>query len=133
MPVQESLETYWMHHVSLTRHLNQKPELAVLLWREDRMIVKMSLKDRFGTATSISCVFCEPTGKPISRETVYPRLNKEKLVSRIPCRKPFIQKIYQKVRLDFASEYILWTEEQWNMVPFSDGSKFDLFRSDGKM
>ena len=26
----------------------------------------------------------------------------------------------------------MWTEEQWNMVPFSDESKFSLFRSDGK-
>ena len=38
--------------------------------REDRMIVKMSLKDRFDTATSISRAFCEKTGKPISRKTV---------------------------------------------------------------
>ena len=27
----------------------------------------------------------------------------------------------------------LWTEEQWNMVHFSDQSKFNLFGSDGKM
>ena len=34
--------------------------------------------------------------------------------------------------LDFATEYNLWTEEQWNMVHFSDESKFNLFGSDGK-
>ena len=34
--------------------------------REDRMIVKMSLKDRFATALSISRAFCEQTGEPIS-------------------------------------------------------------------
>ena len=33
--------------------------------REDRMIVKMSLKDCFDTATSISRAFCEQMGKPI--------------------------------------------------------------------
>ena len=47
--------------------------------REDRMIVKMSFKDRFDTATSTSLVFCEQTGKLISRKTVSRRLNKENL------------------------------------------------------
>ena len=46
--------------------------------------------------------------------------------------KPLISKKNQKVRLDFATKYIVWTEEQWNMVPFSDESKFNLFGSDGK-
>ena len=38
----------------------------------------------------------------------------------------------QKVCLDFATEHILWTEKQWNMVHFSDESKFNWFGSDGK-
>ena len=38
----------------------------------------------------------------------------------------------QKVRLDFATEHIVWTEEQWNMIHFSDESKFNLSGSDGK-
>ena len=95
--------------------------------REDRMIVKMSFKDRFDTATSISRAFFELTAKPISRKIVSRRLNKEKLVARIPCRKPLISKKNQKVRFNFATEHILWTEEQWNMVHFSDESKFNLF------
>ena len=93
---------------------------------EDQMIVKMSLKDYIDTA------FYEQTRKPISRKTVSHRLNKEKLVVQVPCRKPLISKKNQKVRLDFAPEHILWTEEKWNMIHFSDGSKFNLFGSDGK-
>ena len=38
--------------------------------QEDQMIVKMSLKDRFDTAMSISHAFCEQTEKLISRKTV---------------------------------------------------------------
>ena len=64
--------------------------------QEDRIIVKMSLKDYFDTATSIFCTFCEQTGKPFSWKTVFRRLNKEKLVTRIA-------KKNQKVRLDFAT------------------------------
>ena len=95
--------------------------------REDQMIVKMSLKDRFDTATSISCAFCEKTGKPIFRKTISRKLNKEKFVARITCRKPLISKKNQKVRLDFATKHIVLTEEQWNMAHFSDESEFKLF------
>ena len=90
------------------------------------------LKDRFNTATSISRAFCEQTGKPISTKTVSRRLNNKKIVAPIPCCKPLISKKNQKVCLDFASEHIVWTEEQWNMVHFSDDSKFYFFPSDGK-
>ena len=47
--------------------------------REDRMIVKMFLKDRFVRATFISRAFCEETGKPVSRKTVSHRFKKEKI------------------------------------------------------
>ena len=98
----------------------------------DQMIVKMSLKDRFDIITSISCEFCEKAGKAISRKTVSCWLNKVKLAARIPCRKPLISKKNQKVRSDFPTEHIVWTEEQWDIVHFSDESKFNLFGFDGK-
>ena len=53
-------------------------------------------------------------------------------MARIPCRKTLISKKNQKVRLDIATEHIVWTEEQWNMVHFCGESKFNLFGSDGK-
>ena len=99
---------------------------------EGQMFVKMSLKDRFNIAMYISPGFCEQTGKLISRKIVSHRLNKEKLVAQIPYCKSLISKKNQKVHLDFATEHILGTEEQWNMVHFSDESKFNLFGSDGK-
>ena len=79
--------------------------------RENRMIVKMSLKERFDTATSISRTIWELTGKPTSWKSVSRRLNKEKLVAQIPCRKHFISKKNQKIRIDFATERIVGTEE----------------------
>ena len=100
--------------------------------REDRMIVKMFLKDRFNTAMSIFRAFCEQTGKLIARKTVSRRLNKEKLVARIPCRKPLISKKNQKARLDSITKHIVWTDEKWNMSHFSFKSKFNLFGSNGK-
>ena len=45
----------------------------------------------------------------------------------IPCHNPLISKKNQKFHLDFATQHILRTEEQWNMVHFSDESKLNLF------
>ena len=67
-----------------------------------------------------------------SLEKLSCRLNNEKLVAQILCRKPLILKKNQKVCLNFATEHIFWTEEQWNMVHFRDESKVNLFGSDGK-
>ena len=53
-------------------------------------------------------------------------------MARIPCRKTLISKKNKKVRLDFATEHIVWTEEQWDMVHISDEYTFNLFGSDGK-
>ena len=75
-------------------------------WK-DWMIFKISLKDHFDKAMSISHAFCELIGKPISRKTVSHWLNKEKLVARIQCCKPLISKKNQKVYLDFAIEHRL--------------------------
>ena len=115
--------------------LEPKPRtdwLPMTTKREDQMIVKMSLKDCFDTVTSTSRAFWEQAGKPISRKTVSRRLNKEKFVARIPCRKLLISKMNENVRLDFATKHIVWSEEEWNMVHFSDDSKFNLFGSDSK-
>ena len=59
---------------------------------EDRMIVKMFLKDIFDKATFIYRAFCEKKVKPIPRKSVSRWLNKEEFVARIPCRKPLISK-----------------------------------------
>ena len=42
---------------------------------------------------------------------------------RITCHRPLISKKNQKVRLDFTTLHILWTEEQWNMVHFGSNVK----------
>ena len=103
----------------VNKTLEPKPRtsrLSMTTKWEDEMIVKMSLRDCFNTTMSLSRAFCERAGKPISRKIVSRRLNREKLVAWVPWHNPLISKKNQKVLLDFATEHILWTEEQWNMV-----------------
>ena len=34
--------------------------------------------------------------------------------------------------MKFATEHVIWTEEQWDCVYFSDKSKFNMFGCDGR-
>ena len=47
-------------------------------------------------------------------------------------KKPFVNKINRKKRIDFANEYKNKTNEFWDKVIFSDESKYNIFGSDGR-
>ena len=89
------------------------------------MIVKLYLKNRFDTATSISRAFREQIEGQSLQKLFFTK-------GKISC-KSLISRKNQKARLDSTTEHIAWTEGQWNMVDFSDESKFNLFGSDGKI
>ena len=36
------------------------------------------------------------------------------------------------IQLKFATEHVIWTEEEWDCVQFSNESKFNLFGCDGR-
>ena len=83
--------------------------------------------NRFATATTISKRDNDNIGIKISRHTISRRLNEINLNSRVASTKPYISKKNKMSRLKFASEHVMWTEEQWDCAPFSDESKFNLF------
>ena len=76
---------------------------------------------------SISCV-------NVSRQTVSRRLQEIGLFNRTPRKKTLVssKKKKKKKRLEFANRYVIWTNENWAKVFFSDESKFNLFGNDGK-
>ena len=100
--------------------------------RQDRLIKKMALDDRFQTAASISREVHASHDIKASRKTVSRRLNEIGLFARSPAKKPLISNKNKKIRLSFAQEHVLWTDDQWRNVFFSDESKFNVFGSDGK-
>ena len=95
--------------------------------REDRWIDNESKKDRFATAAAICKRANASLGIKISRHTISWRLNEINLNSRVASMKPYISKKNKMSRLKFATEHIIWTEEQWDCVHFNDESKFNLF------
>lgn len=58
--------------------------------REDHLIKRISLRDRFKTAVDIRTEFGESSGTQISVETVRRRLRKQNLNARTPATKPLL-------------------------------------------
>ena len=100
------------------------------LAREDRIIQRMSLKDRFKSCTGIKRVMKSTSCVNVSRQTVSRRLQEIGLFNRTLRKKPLVSS--KKKRLEFANRYVIWTYENWAKVFFSDESKFNLFGTDGK-
>ena len=108
------------------RSKNTRPRKT--LAREDRVMQRMSLKDRFKSCTEIKRVMNSTSCINVSRQTVSRRLQEIGLFNRTPRKKPLVS----SKRLEFANRYVIWTHENWVKVFFSDESKFNLLGNHGK-
>lgn len=116
-------------HIETGKRTGRPPKTTP---REDRQIVRMSMRDRFKPAAQISRELKVGSSGTVSRSTVTRRLQRAGLKARVPVSKPLISKTNQKRRLQFAQEHVIWTDDQWSKVHFSDESKFNVIGSDGK-
>ncbi|XP_029656997.1 uncharacterized protein LOC115231043 [Octopus sinensis] len=73
---------------------------------QDRIIVRMSLRDWFKSAAEISREFSSTSDVNVSRKTVSRRLRGSGLLARAPAKKPLICKKNQRARLRFTHEYV---------------------------
>ena len=100
--------------------------------REDRAMKRYVDKDPFETATGISQQIKAVYDKNVSRFTVSRRLNEFGFKARSPATKPLISKKNKAARLTYAEAHVLWSDNDWDKVYFSDESKFNLVGSDGR-
>lgn len=98
---------------------------------DDRLLTRMSLRDRFKTAVDLRAEFVAGGGNPVGVHTIRSRLREAGLVARRPAKKPLLTTKMKTARLEWAKKYVKWTEIDWRKVLFSDESKFNLFGSDG--
>lgn len=100
--------------------------------RDERFIVRCVAENPKVSAPKITTALCKMSEKKISSQTIRRVLKKTGYNSRTAVRKPFISKVNQKKRLDFALKYVDYPETFWNNVIFTDESKYNLFGNDGK-
>ncbi len=70
--------------------------------------------------------------QPVSIRTVAGGLKSAGLKAVVKKKKPFLSKKHKKARLDFALAHKDWTIEDWKRVVWSDETKINCLKSDGK-
>ena len=84
--------------------------------REDRIMGRLSMGNRFNTAAGIARQFSAEQGKDLSRHTVSCRLRQFGLKAYLAVIKLLISRKNKKARLAFAEGHVVWTEESWSRV-----------------
>lgn len=95
----------------------------------DRLIQRMSKRDRFKSVPNIRAEMNKSLPEPISDSTVNRRLHAAGLFGRVAVKKPLLRKQNKQKRLKWAKEHVNWTIEQWKKVLWSDESPFQIFGS----
>lgn len=100
--------------------------------REDRELVRLSLKNRRLTSTQLKREWGESSKVACSSRTVRRRLDDAGLYGRVARKKPLLTERHKAIRLKWAKDHKDWIVDDWEKVIWSDESKFNLFGSDGR-
>jgi len=90
--------------------------------RDERLMVRLSEQNRFLTAVQLQ----EQSFPDISVHTVRRRLVDHGLKAFKPAKKPKLNDRLMDLRKNWATSHRNWTNEDWNMLAFSDESSFSL-------
>lgn len=101
--------------------------------RQDQFMVMQTLRDRFQPATETTRQLYDVHTVVVTPETVRNRLREANLTARRPCNVPQLQRHHRIARLQFASEHIDWTEQDWTKVLFTDETRISLRGADGRV
>lgn len=99
---------------------------------EDRTLVRLSKVDPFLTSVQLRAQMEENHDVKLSARTIRRRLQEKHLNGRIARRKPNLSKKNIARRMRFAKEHLYKSPNFWNLVVWSDESKFNVFGSDGR-
>lgn len=98
--------------------------------KDDRFIVSTSLRNRYLTGVDVQQELRRVRGVAVSEWTVRRRLKKENLTPKRPATGPKLTASHRQARLRFAREHLIWNEEEWRRVLFSDECRVCLCGSD---
>lgn len=100
---------------------------------DERWILRKIKENPMLSAPKLSVIVKKYLEKEVCSETIRRVLRKNGFHGRIARNKPFINERNRKKRLEFAKKYINKDFDFWKDVVFTDESKFNIFKSDGKV
>ena len=110
----------------------RRPKRRVTTVRQDRHIRLSHCRRRFTTATSTAHTTVGHHGRHVSPQTVINRLRESGLRARRPYVGLVLTRRHRQHRLRWARQHVRWTRADWANVLFTDESRFNLRRSDGR-
>lgn len=101
--------------------------------RDDRFMVMETLRNRFQTSVETARRLYDVRNVLVNPLTVRRRLREAHIIPRRPYNAPELLTCHRRARLQFATEHIRWTEEDWDKVLFSDETRISLRGADGRV
>lgn len=106
---------------------------SVLTPADKRQIVRKVKRNPKLSAPRIRSEVENEIGKHVTAQTIRNVLHEAGLNGRTARRKPYISKVNRRKRLAYAKEHVNDGHDFWKKVVFTDESKFNLFKSDGRV
>ena len=91
---------------------------------QDRLIGLLARRNRFRNATSLRNVFQNATNVRVSTQTIRNRFHSSGLMARRPAIRMTLTPYHIQERLEWVSQHVGWTLNDWTTLPFADESKF---------
>lgn len=99
---------------------------------QDRYMRLTHLRNRSRPATETAKATIGVHRRPISGQTVRNRLRANDLRARRPYTGQILTRRHRRLRLAWARAHVRWTRAQWATVLFTDESRFNVHRRDGR-
>src|SRR3984957_13248717 len=118
------------HRSHLSKSLDDRPpKLSSANIRHAQCLISSGKAD---TAVDVTKALKNITNQSLSAQTVCCSLKAAGLKAVAKKKKPFLSKRHKKERMDFALAHQDWTVEDWKKVVWSDETKINRLRSDGR-
>jgi len=127
---------YHIHRYQETDSVEDRPRSgrpAVTTERDDRVICAAARENPFFHTARLQRRLAEATGRVFSVRTVRNRLYEDGRSAFRPLKFPKLTARHRVNRLAWATNHVTWTRRQWSSVMFSDESKFNITRADGRL
>jgi len=103
----------------------------IITERDGRHLKQILNKNRRTNINELSEEFVTSTSTKVSKTTVRRYLHTRNIYGRIGAKKPFVNVANKLKRLTWAKQRKNWIDE-WENIIWSDESKFEVFKGDGK-
>ncbi|GFX66689.1 HTH_Tnp_Tc3_2 domain-containing protein [Trichonephila clavipes] len=101
-------------------------------WDQRRM-TRTIKSDRRATLPQIAADFSSRPPTSVTMRTIQRNIRLMGFLSRIPTHVPLLIALYKALHIAWARQHRHWTLDDWKHVAWSDESRFQLNRADGRV